>query len=68
VDFHASIPVPEARQVMGAINGLVYRLRDSGANVDELPSAMVALVAEYGYTCRLVGRTREAIEFSVTKL
>jgi hypothetical protein len=66
VDFQASLP--DARRVMAAIAGLVYRLRDSGTKVDELPTAIVALVAEYGYGCRLVGRTREAIEFSVTRL
>jgi hypothetical protein len=35
--------------------------------VDDPADAIPPLVAEYGYTARLVGRTREAMEFSVTK-
>jgi hypothetical protein len=67
VDFHASIALPEARRVMAAIHGLVRRLEDTGAKVDDVPPAIVDLVAQYGYTARLVGRTREAMEFSVTR-
>jgi hypothetical protein len=67
VDFHASIALPEARRVMGAIHGLVRRLEDTGAKVDELPPAVVELVAQYGSTARLVGRTREAMELSLTR-
>jgi hypothetical protein len=68
VNFDPSIPLADARVVMGALNGVVRRLSDGGANVDELAPIVGLLVAEYGYSCRLVGRTREAIEFSVTRL
>jgi hypothetical protein len=67
VDFHASIALPEARRVMAAVHGLMRRLGDTGARPDDVPSAVVALEAEYGYTARLVGRTREAMEFSITR-
>ena len=52
---------------MGAVHGLVARLQDTGAKADKVPPAIVELVAQYGYTARLVGRTREAMEFSVTR-
>jgi hypothetical protein len=67
VDFHLSIPLPEARRVMGAVHGLVRRFEDTHEKADALPPAIVELVATYGYTARLVGRTPEAIEFSVTR-
>ena len=63
VDFHASIALPEARRVMAAVHCLVRRLEDSGAKADEVPPAIVELVAQYGYTARLVGRTREAMRW-----
>jgi hypothetical protein len=68
VNFDASIPLPDARVVMAAINGVVHRLSDGGAKADELAPIIALLVSEYGYSCRLVGRTREAIEFAVTRL
>jgi hypothetical protein len=67
VDFHPSIPVPEAHRVMAAVHGLVRRLADTGAKADEPPPAVVDLVAQYGHTARLIGRTQEAMEFSVTR-
>lgn len=67
VDFHPAIALAEARRVMAAVHGLVRRYADTGHKVDELPAALSALVAEYGYTARMIGRTREAIEFGVTK-
>ena len=67
VDVNAAIPLPEARKVMAAIHGLVARLQDTGAKADEVPPAIVDLVAQYGYTARIVGRTRDAMEFSVTR-
>ena len=67
VDFHASIALPEARLVMGAVHGLVRRLEDTSAKADAAPPAIFEIVSQYGYTCGLVGRTREAMEFSVTR-
>jgi hypothetical protein len=67
VDFHPSIPLPEARKVMAAIHGLVARLQDTGGKADEVPPAVIEIVSTYGYTARLIGRTREAMEFSVTR-
>jgi len=46
VDFHASIALPEARPVMAAVHGLVARLQDTGAKADEVPPAVVDLVAQ----------------------
>jgi hypothetical protein len=66
-DFHASIVLPEGRRVIGAVHGLVRRLEDTGPKADEVPTTVVDLVAQYGYTARLVGRTREAVEVAVTQ-
>jgi hypothetical protein len=40
----------------------------TAARVDELAPIIALLVAEYGFSGRSVRRTREAIEFSVTRL
>lgn len=66
VDFHPAIR--NARIILAAIHGLVRRVEDAHGSEDELMLRVHELVAEYdGMTARLVSRTREAIEFSVTR-
>ncbi len=65
VDYHPAIR--DARVVHASIVGLTARLQDRHATEDELIAAIPPRVAEYGYTARLVARTREAIEFAVTR-
>jgi hypothetical protein len=67
VEFQRSIPVGEARRIHAGVYGAVRRLVEGGAKADGLPDAIAAIVAQYGYTARLVGRTREAMEFAITK-
>jgi hypothetical protein len=67
MDLHVSLALPAARLVMGAVHGLVQRLEDTGAKADELPAAVAELVAQGGFTARLVGRTSNVMEFSVTR-
>ena len=65
LDFHPSIR--NARLVHAAVHGLVRRCADDHRKADELIAAIPPLVAQYELTARLVGRTPEAIEFSVTR-
>jgi hypothetical protein len=65
VIFDPAVPLPEARRVHAAIHGLVVRLADAGEKADALPDAVAALVAESGYSARLIARTRHTMEFSV---
>jgi hypothetical protein len=64
IDFHPS--VRNSNIVPAAIHGLVRRMEDTHADEDELLIRIHDLVAEYdGLVARLVGRSAEAIEFSV---
>jgi hypothetical protein len=65
VIFDPAIPLADARKAHGAVSGLVRRLADEGATGDDIAAAIPSLVAEYGFTARQIGRTREAMEFAV---
>jgi hypothetical protein len=66
VEYNANLD--NRRTIQAAIHGLIRRCYQDHCSEDQLVRAIQGLVAEYdGLTARLVGRTREAIEFAVTR-
>jgi hypothetical protein len=46
---------------------IVRRAENGNARVDQLVTAVIQAVAQWGYAARVVGRTPEAIEVVVTR-
>jgi len=65
VDFDPGIR--NARVVLAGLHGLVRRMEDRHASEDELIAAVLEIIAQYRLAGRLAARTREAIEFAVTR-
>lgn len=66
IDFSAGVRNP--RIIAAQLYGLVLRMEDTGAGEDELLIRIHERVAEHdGLVARLVSRTDDAIEFSVTR-
>ena len=65
VIFDPAIPLADARMVHAVVTALVHRLTDQGATADDLAAAILRLIAECGFPASEIGRTREAMEYSV---
>ena len=66
VDYQRSIR--DVESVHRAIHRLVRRLEERDAPFEQLLAELPEVVAEYGYSGRVVDRTDERMTFSVTKL